>query len=458
VEQPTVQFSDKAAQALRARLRGALLLPGDPGYRLARRLWNGAIQRHPGAIVTCADAEDVVHALHVAAEQTLAVTVRAGGHNVAGRAVCDGALLLDLSQLRSVTVNANNQSAIAAGGARWHEFDLATAPHGLATTGGLVSSTGVAGFTLGGGCGWLMRCHGLACDNLLAATVVLADGRIVRASREEHAELFWGLRGGAGGLGVTTSLEFRLYPQALVYGGLVIRAPDEALAALRLFRDYARAAADEFCGLAVLAHAPPLPFLHPAWHGRPVLIMALCWNGDAAAGERALLPLRQSGKPLVDHIGAMPYVVWQHLQDGNAPHGRCNYWKTASFGELPDNVLQTLVSELGALPTPQTEIHVQHLGGAVARVPVVDSAVTWRDAQFFVNLIGATPWHDEVPTLRERVRELHRRIAPTALAQRLANFSDQDDGDVLLAGGGDTARRLQALRRQYDPEGRFVRP
>lgn len=431
-------------------------MPGEAVYARARRVWNAAIDRYPCAIVICADAEDVTLALRIASEHSVPVTVRGGGHNVAGGAVADGAMMIELSRLRGVTINSVAKVATVQGGALWHDVDVATARQGLATTGGLVSSTGVGGFTLGGGAGWLMRRHGLAIDNLQAAGVVLADGRFVRASAEEHAELFWGLRGGAGGIGIVTSFEFRLHPMTLVYAGVVIRPAAEARTALRIFRDFAGHAPDEFCGMTALVHAPPLPFLDAAWHGRPVAISALCWCGDAKAGERALEPLRKFGAPLADHIGPIPYLQWQHLQDAGAPLGRCQYWKTASYTDLPDAVIDQLAAAADALPTAQSEIHVQHLGGAVARVAAADTAFAQRAAGFFVNIIGATPWHEEFPSLREHVRQLYQRISAQALPQLLPNFSNQDDGDVMERAGLTITERLEALRRRYDPAGRFV--
>lgn len=445
-----------AAGALRHNLRGTLLLPGDKTYPLARRVWNAAIDRHPAGIVVCADAEDVTRALRIASDQSLRVTVRGGGHNVAGRSLADGALLIDLSRLGRVTINAGGGAAIVEGGALWHNVDVETSRRGLATTGGLVSSTGVGGFTLGGGTGWLMRRHGLAIDNLRAASLVLADGRMVRVSDEEHSDLFWALRGGGSGFGVVTSLELQLHALTRVYAGVIIRPAAEARSALRIFRDYAQRAPDEFCGMVVLAHAPPLPFLDAAWHGRPVAIFALCWCGELNAAERELEPLRRFGSPLTDHLGPMPYVQWQHLQDAGAPLGRYHYWKTASYGSLSDAVIDTLADAANHLPTPQSEIHVQHLGGALARVPIESTAFAHRQAGFFVNLIGATPWAEELAALRERVRTLHASIATEALPQVLPNFSAEDDGEAGQRDGASVAARLEALRRRYDPHGTFV--
>ena len=444
-----------AAAALRHNLRGPLLQPGDAAYPLARRVWNAAVDRRPAAIVVCADAEDVTCALRVASDHGVRVTVRGGGHNVAGRAVADGALMIDLSRLRGVTVSASG-AAIVQGGALWHDVDVETSRRGLATTGGLVSSTGVGGFTLGGGTGWLMRRHGLAIDNLRAASLALADGRTVRVSEEEHPDLFWGLRGGGGGLGVLTSLELQLHSLTRVFAGVIIRPAAEAGSALRIFRDYAQQAPDEFCGMAVLVHAPPLPFLDAAWHGRPVVILALCWCGELNAAERELEPLRRSGSPLADHLGPMPYVQWQHLQDAGAPLGRYHYWKTASYGVLSDAVIDTLAEAANHLPTPQSEIHVQHLGGALARLPVESCAFAHRQAAFFVNIIGATAWEQEMASLRDRVRALHANIATEAMPQVLPNFSAQDDNETPARDDASVAARMSALRRRYDPDGTFV--
>jgi hypothetical protein len=441
--------------ALRQQLRGQILEPHEGGYLPSRRVWNAAISRRPAAIVVCADAEDIALAVRIAADHHLAVTVRGGGHNVAGRAVADGQLMLDLSRMRHVEVYAERRMVAVQGGALWHDVDVATAKQGLATTGGLVSGTGVGGLTLGGGAGWLMRRYGLACDNLLAAGVVLADGRFVRASADEHADLYWGLRGGAGALGVVTSFEFQLHPLRQVLAGLVVRPATEARQALGVFRDFAATAPDEFCGMTVLANAPPLPFLDAGWHGRPVVISVVCWCGDPAAGERVIAPLRQFGRPLTDHIGPMPYVQWQHMQDGSAPPGRCQYWKTANFSHLPDATLDILTAALDDLPSQHSELHVQHMGGAVARIAPADTAFSNRGAQFFVNLIGATPWAEDFAQLRERVRKLHGQIAPQAMRTLMPNFSNQDD-DVAAYSDLMHAEPLAALRRRYDPAGMFT--
>ncbi len=458
MQQQSASARSDLLASLGRHLRSAVLVPEDAGYASSRRLWNAAIDRRPAAIVVCADAEDAALAVRVAADRGVGVTIKCGGHNVAGRCIADDALLLDLSRMRGVTVNSGGLLATVQGGALWHDVDVATAAHGLATTGGLVSGTGVGGFTLGGGTGWLMRRHGLAIDNLLAANVILGDGRFVRASAEEHPELFWGLRGGAGGFGVVASFELQVHPLRKVLAGVVIHPASAASAVLREFRDFAAEAPDDFCGLAVLVHAPSLPFLDAIWHGQPVVVLALCWCGDLAAGEQALAPLRRFGSPLTDHVGPMPYVQCQHLQDAGAPLGRHQYWKTANYRTLDDHTLDVLAAAVHELPTRQSEIHLQHMGGAVARTPAEETAFFNREVQFFVNLIGTTPWPEEFPILRQRVRSLHQRLVAQALPTQLPNFISEDDGDVTARFGDAHATRLAALRRKCDPHGVFAGP
>jgi FAD/FMN-containing dehydrogenase len=451
-----MELSAAVQAALRAKVRGTIILPDDEEYTAARRVWNAAVDRRPAGVVVCADAEDVAISVRIAAEHGLRLTVRGGGHNVAGRSIRDGVLLLDLSKLRTVTVNPEMRSAAVQGGALWRDVDEATAQHGLATTGGLVSSTGVGGLTLGGGAGWLMRKHGLACDNLLRAGVVLADGRFVRACAEEHPDLFWGLRGGAGGLGVVTSFEFQLHPLRDVMAGLIVHPAEHALQVLRAFRDFAADAPPEFCGLAVAAHAPPLPFLETAWHGRPAIILAVCWSGAVSAGESGLAPLRNVGRPVADHIGPMPYARWQQMQDPGAPAGRYYYWKTANYREMSESTLEQLAAAAQDLPTPLSEIHLQHMGAAVARVPTEATAFAHRDANFFVNVIGAADREAQVAPLRDRVRALHEGLSKDASPGILANFSDRDDIDESRWIGRPHAQTMDALRRRYDPAAMFT--
>lgn len=442
---------------LQALLRGSAFGAEADEFDRLRRVWNAAIDRRPSAIARCADAQDVQVALQFARDRGVGVTVRGGGHNVAGLAVQDGALLLDLGDMRAVSVNREMRVATVEGGALWRDVDAATAAADLATTGGLISTTGVGGFTLGGGAGWLMRRHGLACDNLIGAHVVLADGRSIRVTAGEDPELFWGLRGGAGGLGVVTRFELRLHPLSQVYAGLVVFPGDRSATVLRQFRDFVRDAPDEFCGMAVMTSAPPLPFLDSAWHGRTVCILALCWSGAVDAGERILEPIRRAAASLADVVGPMPYPQWQQMLDPAAPPGRHNYWKTANFASLDDEAIDLLCGAAEARPTPFTELHVQHMGGAVARVPSSDCAFAHRDAQFFVNLIGSAVEARHFEGMRTWVRDLHMRLSAHALPGSMPNFADRDDQDSIARFGNDHARRLQDLRGRCDPGGLFAR-
>jgi FAD/FMN-containing dehydrogenase len=443
-------------QTLQAQLRDRVICPDADEFDRLRRVWNGAIDRRPCAIVRCADTSDVQIALRIARDHRIGVTVRCGGHNVAGLAVRDDALLLDLAAMRAVSVDAKLRVAVVDGGALWSDVDAATAEAGLATTGGVISTTGVGGFTLGGGVGWLMRRFGLACDNLIGAQVVLADGRSVRADTTAYRDLYWGLRGGAGGLGVVTSLEFRLYPLTQVLAGLIVFKADDSPAVLRRFRDFALVAPDEFCGMTALTTAPPLPFLDNVWHGRPVCIVAFCWSGDPAAGERVLEPIRHARASIGELVAPMPYREWQRLLDPTAPAGRLYYWKSVNLASLGDGVIDRLAAAARALPTPVTEIHVQHIGGAVARAPSSECAFGHRDIPFFVNILGGAAEGHDFENARAWVRDLRMQIAADPASGMMPNFADQDDQDMVGRFGMDNARRLQELRRSYDPDGLFA--
>ncbi len=442
---------------LQALLRGSVVGAEAEDFDRLRRVWNAAIDCRPCAIVRCADAQDAQVALRFARDRGIAVTVRGGGHNVAGLAVQDGALLLDLGEMRAVSVNREMRIATVEGGALWRDVDAATAEAGLATTGGVISTTGVGGFTLGGGAGWLMRRYGLACDNLSGAHVVLADGRSVRVTAKELPDLFWALRGGAGGFGVVTHFELRLHPLSQVYAGLVVFPGEHSALVLRSFRDVVCDAPDEFCGMAVMTSAPPLPFLDASWHGRTVCILALCWSGDVHAGERILEPLRRPTAPLADVVGPMPYTQWQQMLDPAAPPGRHNYWKTAKFPSLDDEAIDLICAANEIRPTPFTELHVQHMGGAVARVPAGDSAFAHRDAQFFVNLIGSAVEASQFEGMRAWIRDLHTRLSAHGAPGKMPNFADGDDQDLITRFGEDHAPRIKDLRARYDPDGLFAR-
>ncbi|WP_168170329.1 FAD-binding oxidoreductase [Rhodanobacter sp. C03] len=442
-------------QRLADALRGPLLRPGDPDYEERRRVWNGAIDRRPLAIARCADAEDVSIAVKFAAKEHLPLTVRGGGHNVAGLAVRDGSLMLDLGALNRVEVDARARIVRVEGGALWRDVDAATQPHGLATTGGFVSSTGVGGLTLGGGVGWLMRQYGLTIDNLLSADVVLADGRCVVASAEQHADLFWALRGGAGGLGVVTRFAFRLHEVGEVLAGAVFHPLEAAPALLRAFRAFVPTAPEPCTFMLVFTAAPPAPFLPPRVHGQRVLALAYCWSGDPTQGEQAMAPLTGFGEPLGRVGGAMPYAAWQQSFDVHAPAGDHYYWTTSILDGLDDGLIDALVLKAAMAPDPLCEVHVHHLGGVVAALPADASAFAHRDAPFFINAIGHAQGPEKLTEVREWARELRSSLLPWAREGMQPNFAGEAADWQAQTHDAATRARLEGIRRKYDPSGLF---
>jgi FAD/FMN-containing dehydrogenase len=442
--------------ALRTSFRGALLHPGEEGYEEARRVWNGAIDRHPALIARCAGADDVVEAVRFARERELPVTVRGGGHAVAGHAVSDGGLMIDLSLMKAVEVDPEARTARAAGGLLWRELDAATQQHGLATTGGIISHTGIGGLTLGGGFGHLMRRHGLTVDNLLAVELVTADGERLRVDAASEPELFWGLRGGGGNFGVATAFEYRLHPVGpLVLGGPMFWGLDDAPAVLRVLRELAPAAPDEL-GISIsIMPAPPMPFLAPEQFGKPVIGLVLAWMGDFAAGERAIAPLREVGRPLADVVRPVPYLALQSMLDGGAPHGRHYYWKAHRLPALSDATIDVFCERASAFTSPFAQINGWAVGGAVSRVDPGATAVGERETGF--ELSFAVGWPPSDPD-GERHRAWSRAGSEALRGESAgiyANFiSDEGSAGVEAAYGARLAR-LTAVKDRYDPDNVF---
>ncbi len=441
---------------LRARFRGALLRPGEEGYDEARRVWNGAIDRHPALIARCVGADDVVEAVRFARERELLLSVRGGGHAVAGHAVCDGGVTIDLSLMKAVRVDPGARAVRAAGGLLWSELDRATQPFGLATTGGIISHTGIGGLTLGGGLGHLMRKHGLTVDNLLAVELVTADGEQVRVDSESDPELFWGLRGGGGNFGIATAFEYRLHPVGpLVLGGPVFWPFAAAPRVLRFLRDFAPEAAAEL-GIAMsMMLAPPLPFLAPEHVGTPVLALVLAWAGDLAAGERAIAPLRAAAPPLADAVGRLPYVALQSMLDGGAPHGRHYYWKAHRLPGLSDDAVEVLCESMRTMPTPFSQISGWAMGGAVTRVDPGATAVGEREVGFDLSLAAAWPPADPDGAGHTAwVREGWDALRPHSVGV-YANFISDEGASGVEAAYGDRLARLTALKDRVDPTNVF---
>jgi FAD/FMN-containing dehydrogenase len=434
-------------------LRGQLLLPVDSDYETRRHVWNGAIDRRPLAIARCIDAEDVATAVKFAAREQMPMTVRGGGHNVAGLAVRDDALMLDLGAMNRVEVDAQSRTARVEGGALWRDVDAATQPHGLATTGGFVSTTGVGGYTLGGGVGWLMRRAGLAIDNLLETEVVLADGRTVTVSDKQHPDLFWGLRGGGWGLGVVTRFRYRLYAIGEVHAGVVFYPVTAARELLYAFRAFTPTAPDALTAMLVFTTAPPLPFLPAEAYGQRVVALAYCWSSDLALGTHAATRISEAAEPLGRHEGVMPYASWQRTFDPAAAPGDHYYWTTSQFDAFDDAMIDALIPRAAQPADPLCEVHIHHLGGAVARIANDTTAFSQRDAALFINVIGHTDDAERFTAVCDWVRDLRAAFAPYARADMQPNFAGEPSDLESRTHDTGTQSRLSALRARYDPDG-----
>jgi FAD/FMN-containing dehydrogenase len=446
-----------AVEQLRSALQGSLLAPGAPGYDESRTIWNAMIDRQPGLIVRCATTADVVLAVRFAREHDLLLAVRGGGHNIAGNAVCEGGLMIDLSPMKAVRVDPASRTARVEGGATLADFDREAQAAGLATPLGINSTTGVAGLTLGGGFGWLSRKFGLTIDNLLSAEVVTAKGEVVRASSDENPDLFWAIRGGGGNFGVVTSFEFRLHrvgPEVL--SGLIIHPLDAARDVLRFYREFLPTTPEEFVCWFVMRKAPPLPFLPVEWHGRGILALAVCYSGSSLAeGERIAAPLRGFGKPIADVIAPQPFAAWQTILDPLLTPGFRNYWKSHDFREVSDGLLDVLIEHARKLPDPNTEIAFAQLGGAVGRVANDATAYGHRDGQFVMNVHGR--WQDRAKDAAciGWARDLFQAAAPFATGSVYVNFLTQDEGDRVRAAYGRNYDRLSKVKSKYDPGNLF---
>ena len=443
---------------LRGRVRGAVLTPGSPGYDERRRVWNALVDRRPAVIVACTGAHDVAEAIRFARAQRLSIAIRGGGHSIPGLSVCDDGLMIDLQPMKRVEVDPEHRIATAEPGLTWGELDRATQEHGLAVTGGEVSDTGIAGLTLGGGFGWLKRTCGLACDNLLSAEVVTADGRIVQASDEVNPDLFWALRGGGGNFGVVTRFTYRLHPVGpMLYGGAVVHPVERTGEVLRFLRDGYPRVPDQVSLMAALVVAPPAPEFPAALHGRPVAVIGAYYHGGLAEGERALRFVRDFAPPAADLLGPIPYVALQQMVDASVPRGPHYYVKSEWLRDLPDGVIDALAAHHLSRTSPLHQILIHQMGGAVARVPRDATAFTYRDAAFVLTVSGA--WQPTEPPGAhvDWVRSAWRSALPGSLGGSYINHLDADDGEdrVRDAYGPATYERLVAVKTAWDPNNVF---
>jgi FAD/FMN-containing dehydrogenase len=448
----TTTIDPARLKAFRGELQGNVLEAGAAGYDEARTIWNAMIDRRPGLIVHCASAQDAVHTVRFARAHGLLIAVRGGGHNIMGSAVCDQGLVIDMSRMRLVRVDAHARKAWVEPGATLADVDAATQAFGLAVPTGINSTTGIAGLTLGGGFGWLTRKYGLTIDSLVSAEVVTADGTLAHASAQENQDLFWALRGGGGNFGVVTSFEFHLSPAGPeVFSGLVVHALSDAPAVLKEYQRVLQHAPDELTCWGVMRQAPPLPFVPTPWHGKEVLVLAMCYCGDVANGERATASLRAIGNPIAVHTGSNPYAGWQQAFDPLLTPGARNYWKSHDLIELSDAAIAMLAGAAGRLPGPECEIFIAHVGGAAGRISADATAFVQRKSHFIMNVHAR--WRNENmdQACISWARKLFAEMSPHATGTAYVNFMPDDEGDRVKAIYGDNYRRLAEVKRRYDP-------
>lgn len=451
----TYVLGEATVRELETELTGRVLLPGEPQYEKARRIWNHAIDKQPALIIRAASAEDVARAVRFARSEGQPIAVRGGGHSIAGFSTCDDGIVIDLAMMNDVRVDVESKRAFAGGGATWKDFDAATQRHGLATTGGLISSTGVGGFTLGGGIGHLVRKCGLTCDNLVSVELVTADGSVLRATESQDSELFWAVRGGGGNFGIATTFEFALQEVGpTVLGGVVFYPGEQAPEVVTGWRDQIEQVSDELSTIVNLTTAPPAPFLPEEWHSKKVAAVIACWAGDVAEGEDIIQPFRALGTPIADVLGPMPYVDLQQMVDPLWEAGAANYFTSVFLDRLPDDAVDTLVGyhrRSADLPV-QSELHIHQLGGAVGRVSTDATAFGDRSATFLINCAARTAKPEDLEPHVAWARAARNAMSPYGRGETYVNFAGEGGEHNLRASYPPAIfARLQAVKDRYDP-------
>ena len=437
---------DSAIEQLRAACQGVVIRPGDSLYDSARRIWNASVDKRPGLIVRCSGLADVIAAVRFAREQNVLVAIRGGGHNVGGRALCDGGLVIDLSPMKGIHVDAAARRVRAQPGVTLGGLDRETHVYGMAVPLGAVSKTGIAGLTLGGGVGYLCRKYGLACDNVVSFEIVTADAKVLRVSADEHPDLFWALRGGGGNFGVVTSFEYRLHPVSTVLGGLILHPRDKATDLLKFHRDVSASAPDELATYVGLIHTPD---------GTPVVGFVTCYCGDLDTGAKVMQPLRDFGSPLLDAVQPMPLPQMQQLLDGAVPEGNQNYWKSTFVRELSDDAIETIVRHSNADTSPLTAVLVEQYGGAVSRVPDDESAFGNRQAQYDLAILTQWVRPEESERHITWTRAFAEAMEPFRSGAYLLNFLGEESDDTIRASFGSNYARLVETKAKYDPTNFF---
>ena len=438
--------SGEIIDAISGGVAGRVIRPADLEYDVARRIWNASVDKHPGLIVRCAGAADVVQAVKFARANDILVSIRGGGHNVAGRALSDDGLVIDLSSMRAVFVDPAKGTARVQGGATLGDLDRETHAFGLAVPAGVVSRTGIAGLTLGGGVGWLVRKYGLTCDNVLSFEIVTADGRLLTASADENTDLFWALRGGGGNFGVVTSFLFRAHPVTNVFGGMIVHTRDHAREVIRHYRDFMTSAPEELTAYAALITTPD---------GHPAVAVIACFCGDPAEGKLVLRPLREFGSPLMDAVQLMPFPAMQKLLDGAFPDGTQNYWKSDFVKEMSDEVIDLIVTHANRMKSPLSAVVIEYYGGAAGRIGTSQTAFAQRQAEYDIGFMAQ--WTD--PAEKEVhvawARDMADALRPHASGGHLLNFLGEESPDMIQAAFGPNYARLAQVKKKYDPTNFF---
>ena len=452
----TAPSDESGVNELRESVRGTVLRPDDDGYDEARTVWNAMIDRTPAVVVRCAGVADVIASVNFARENDLLLSVKGGGHNAAGKAVCDDGLMIDLSPMDSVWIDLEAGTARVGPGVTLGDLDYETQAFGLAVPAGVVSTTGVAGLTLGGGWGWLSRTYGLTVDNLLSVDIVTADGELLHASEAEHEDLFWGIRGGGGNFGVVTSFEFRLRevgPEVLA--GMVVHPFEDAADVLRFHREFTADAPDELCCYAAILNAPPAPFLPEDVHGTRVAVLVPCYSGPVEEGEEVVQPLREFGDPIADVVQPMPFTAVQQMFDEELEAGKRNYWKTQLVDPLPDEAIDIAVEHAETFPSPEAQIVLEHLGGAISRVDPDATAYRHRGAAFSFNVFPRWTDPEDDDANVSWAQGLVDEIEPFATDGVAVNFLSEEGDERVRAAYGDNYERLVGVKNAYDPENLF---
>ncbi|MDQ6878736.1 MAG: FAD-binding oxidoreductase [Candidatus Dormibacteraeota bacterium] len=441
--------------ALRLQVRGNVIAPEDEGYEAARKVHNAMIDRRPSVVVRPANAGDVMAAVDFARESHLDLAIRGGGHSVPGFGTCDGGVVIDLSRMRSVRVDPAKRTARAEGGATWGDFNAATYPFGLATTGGIISTTGVSGLTLGGGIGYLARGFGLSCDNLVSADVVTADGKFLMASEKENEDLFWALRGGGGNFGVVTSLEFKVHPVKDIYGGPIFYELKHIKDILNFFREYIADAPEQMGAFPAFQIAPPLPFIPENRHGDTFIAMVTCWAGPIDKGEKELKPFHDVAPVVAEFVGPMPYPALNSAFDGLVPPGLQHYWKANFVKELTDDAVAAHIIHGPKIPVMNSTMHIYPINGAVHKVKPDETAFAYRDANFATVIAGMWPDPSQNAANIRWVRDYYDATAPHSEEGGYINFMAEDDQSRIKANYKDNYKRLVEVKKKYDPENLF---